>query len=1617
MVRGAMLSVAMGKEEIEDILSGVNQGSTAFGLTVACENSPRSTTIAGESSLIDRLKVLLDEKQVFARKLRVPVAYHSSQMDTVAAKYESLIGDLSGPASYDGHEQIKMVSSVTGQCIEAHELLEPSYWSRNMVAPVQFSRTLSTICGNGLDGLNGLTPAIVHLIEIGPHSALQGPIQEILSSCGQEKCVKYSSVLRRGQSAHTTLLQMLGGLFCRGMAVNLAKINEHTVAPAMGLQRPEPNLLVDLPPYSFNHSRSYWHESRISRDFRLRAQPPSELLGVRSNNWSCTEPRWRHFIKTSDLPWSLDHVIDGNILYPAAGMLVMAVEAIRQLTECVENVEGYYLHDVDLLSAMDLTVSKGCIEVETTLHTRSDRGEVHCYDFTIRSYSLLKNDWTLNCRGIVAAEISTGSDQWSRQALEAQRRDLANPFSNTLSSEGVIEVDAESMYAFLKDIGLDFGPSFQAAQNQRYNDSRRQSAAHIASFGSSGLRSVIHPVSLDAMFHLSLTALTSGASRRIAAAVPTRIETLWLSSKANLGYSGQDTLRACSEVDEISSRGFTCRGIALDGSDQNVVVWYDGLSMTNVTRSPTSQLSLDGSPQVYMRIQCKPSLATLDPSSVCALLERLHPTPPEDHDLWARIGTLVGSTLADLLQYVDANPSYLEKEDTKPWKRHYVQWARHHIATRRQQSSWQHLEFEIADSQTCGKEMTEPLCNTNRTTDLITTVATYLRSLFNEDTSPLEVLMQSGLLKEYYEELNTHVTTSQIASYIDLLAHQHPGLKILEVGGGTGGGTRNFLRKLSSTQHEDDNAKSTRPIRCERYDFTDISPTLVDNARAEFGHQYPQMSFGILDIERDYSDQGFPDETYDLVIAVQVLHITNNLKATLRRTRKSLNVGGKLVLQEALNPSGGILSFIFGLFPGWWLGAEDGRNFSPNIALEAWDSLLKEVGFSGVDFVRQFGENTDYHVGWIVSTATEMRPAQSPPTTIRRARVVAHGSNAEESSTLMEGLTTSLAQSLGFCPTIVSATEAATIQQEKSGDDIVILLLDSEDSLLLNATSWRQLQDLLITNGCVLCVTSGGGRTADPSHGVLDGLLRTLRHEKPSRHLVSVALDRSESVSARILHLSKVVTIMASRVGEAQYEQEYIALDGVLHTRRLVEAGELGTKIDTQLGSHEMVSVPCDGSVRFGLAVDSPDSSPTQVPNFVEVEQSQWRPQEDEVEILVRGLTLKPHDSTILGRCCSGIVQSAGPSTGFKREDRVFTMAGHPIKVCSHVVAPSQAVVRIPDHLSFEAACFGMEILMVAFHAACELGQTQFGTNVLVPNGATTFGRAVLQIVAECGISAINIWTTASNEEEMRSISTMFTIPSDHIIPTTWLDTSAILEPQWKAKFDTVILSEMPKTSNFLSSVKTPGRVVVAETRSKVLPRNGVHLANVAMLPNVSFSVIDPEGLVPTTAAFDYAARKCQDTTSEQPGNRKIFRASSIAEALEAAKTAADHESVVVSFDEATTVDMIRSHPSPKGSLLNPEATYIIAGGLGGLGRAVSQWMVRHGARYLVLMSRSGPKTAKAKEFLCQLRNQGVQVETPLCDISHESSVRDVIASCSERLPPIAGCIQATMVLKVSPIF
>jgi NAD(P)-dependent dehydrogenase (short-subunit alcohol dehydrogenase family) len=91
----------------------------------------------------------------------------------------------------------------------------------------------------------------------------------------------------------------------------------------------------------------------------------------------------------------------------------------------------------------------------------------------------------------------------------------------------------------------------------------------------------------------------------------------------------------------------------------------------------------------------------------------------------------------------------------------------------------------------------------------------------------------------------------------------------------------------------------------------------------------------------------------------------------------------------------------------------------------------------------------------------------------------------------------------------------------------------------------------------------------------------------------------------------------------------------------------------------------------------------------------------------------------------------------------------------------------------------------------------------------------------------------------------------------------------------------------------------------------------------------------------------------------------------------------------------------------------VIAGGFGGLGRSIARWMASKGAKHLVLLSRKGPSTAEAKELVLELEKQQITVKAPSCDIGDHDRLKDVMKLCATCMPPIRGCINSTMVIKV----
>jgi NADPH:quinone reductase-like Zn-dependent oxidoreductase len=95
------------------------------------------------------------------------------------------------------------------------------------------------------------------------------------------------------------------------------------------------------------------------------------------------------------------------------------------------------------------------------------------------------------------------------------------------------------------------------------------------------------------------------------------------------------------------------------------------------------------------------------------------------------------------------------------------------------------------------------------------------------------------------------------------------------------------------------------------------------------------------------------------------------------------------------------------------------------------------------------------------------------------------------------------------------------------------------------------------------------------------------------------------------------------------------------------------------------------------------------------------------------------------------------------------------------------------------------------------------------------------------------------------------------------------------------------------------------------------------------------------------------------------------------------------------------------------DATYVVSGAFGGLGRQICRWLARRGAASMMLLSRSTPKkNTEAKRLVKDLEDLGVVVRHSSCDVSDLGSLRQAL-EMNRDMPPIKGCFQAAMVLRV----
>ncbi|KAH8879033.1 putative polyketide synthase [Thozetella sp. PMI_491] len=168
-------------------------------------------------------------------------------------------------------------------------------------------------------------------------------------------------------------------------------------------------------------------------------------------------------------------------------------------------------------------------------------------------------------------------------------------------------------------------------------------------------------------------------------------------------------------------------------------------------------------------------------------------------------------------------------------------------------------------------------------------------------------------------------------------------LRVLELGAGTGGTTRDMAALLS---------RLGVPVE---YTFTDLSGSFVAAARKRFGKEYPFMKFRVHDIEKPPAADLVG--TQHVIIASNAIHATHNLIESARNIRKALRPDGFLMMLEMTEPLYWV-DMIFGLFEGWWL-FDDGRCHA--IAHQSvWERDLQSAGYGHVDWTD--GYSPEVHI-------------------------------------------------------------------------------------------------------------------------------------------------------------------------------------------------------------------------------------------------------------------------------------------------------------------------------------------------------------------------------------------------------------------------------------------------------------------------------------------------------------------------------------------------------------------------------------------------------------------------------------------------------------------------------
>jgi acyl transferase domain-containing protein/NADPH:quinone reductase-like Zn-dependent oxidoreductase len=1586
-LKGSMMAAAMSEDEALELLHNVEGRAT-----VACVNSPSSVTISGDVVAIEQAEALLKAQGIWARRLRVDVAYHSHHMQAVAEKYLESIKHI---VPMKSQAETTMFSSVTGEAITSAELV-PMYWVENLLGKVNFSKAVTSLLTamavkkRRQKNLANLANISV-FIEIGPHSALQGPLRQIMISNGRdhETMIPYVTMLKRNENAAVTALEAAATIWTTGVDVKLDVVN------TMGTATPR-RVLTDLPHYPWNHSRKHWHENRKSKNHRLEGDSRTDMLGARSTECSASEPRWTNILRPSAFPWILDHKMQGTILLPAACMVAMAVEAALQVKDLSKNLIAVELTEVSFNQAMVFHTEDSAIATEFDMRPyRSGTRSPDASGLQFRYCSFDGDNAIEHASGVlhlVYETPSNGVDAVDEDAESWQARVAAYRQAHL---EATDIMDADLMYADIADTGLEFGPMFRNLFNIRYEENLACASIRVPDTASTmpgnyEYPANLHPVVIDAMFQSLLPAMKK-SKELSSAGVPYRIGRLWLAideenSKPSTEFEAHITAHSQGQKNTI--------GQVVVGKDS----WKTPVAILEDFIAAKLSLSKgvnEKAPAMVSGTQWCEDLTFPLASTPTFLTEKLEASRSQVREKIAAMhdARLDGKGKSICPSQVHGRQSPLAA-------------ALDMLAKLREQR-------QKASSLTSKalKVLTRPLRHGNEghpevsrekseTELLLVSLEESLATIRDGQSEVSSLFVAGGTGKAYLDRvLPRSITSAAVKSYLLKSGDKNPQQRILHVVSGSASFAEANIHELQGSRLEP--TRTSAYTICSVVGTTPVLDTLTESL--EF------VNTAHYDAETGMIQQdGDVDAKYDVIIWDAEACTETMATAMAGAIAPLAQPGSRLLVTAATQPDP-LLRWLIAL-------KENSNVSSPAMDQIRWSSMLSQNGFVTDGAVLQDFEEAELH-----QLSLLMYTCQKSTDWSALKSVVLLQS--EKSTSTIDALNKSLTILLNQHG-VQATTEYLGPTFEPAGKLVVSLLDFSEQMTALfsmGPTEFQKIQSIFLESSGLLWLTAGdlARKTSDPFSGVATGLVRTMVTE--NAHLRTCQLDLSSTSNPDRAAKAVLRVIERCFAGDGtSAENEFAEADGMLYVPRVVRNHALSSTI----ANRGKPNVPVIGNFHqpgrvLKLKIGEPGLLDTlHFDDHPDLDHNtELDPHDVEIAVEANGMNFMDTFGAMgnlpkidLGTEAAGRITKIGSKvTKHKVGDVVYGLISSSMATLAS--SDEELVHPIPPHMTMEEAVACPTTYFTAYLALIQGARLAKGETILIHAASGGLGQAAIQMAQHIGAE---VFATVGTAEKKQLLMQRYGIPEDHIFSSRRTTFARGVKRLTNGRGVDVVLNSLAGEGlreSFKSTAEF-GRFVEVGKRDAY---NNTGLEMFTFLQHISFHFINLEVVALAEERSRYidigrAVWKMLDSGVYRPAYPlNVFNYCDVEQAFRLMQSGKHTGKLVLRArpDERVPVVPHDDHPMT----INSASTVMLVGGLGGIGRSIADLFLANGARHIAFVSRTA-NNSKYVEYLKELEAKGVDARTFACDITDEASVGLMVQKVSQQMPPVKGLVQCAMVLR-----